>query len=59
MITQFSVLNSGIKLSEKREHHGRPAMMPSFVVLHPLQLLAGRDLSGPHITKGITWSKRL
>jgi hypothetical protein len=23
-------------------------MMPSFVVLHPLQLPAGRDLSGPH-----------
>jgi hypothetical protein len=34
-------------------------MMPSFVVLHPLQLLAGRDLSEPHITKGITWSNRL
>jgi hypothetical protein len=34
-------------------------MMPSFVVLHPLQLPAGRDLSGPHITKGITWSNRL
>jgi hypothetical protein len=33
-------------------------MMPSFVVVHPLQLPAGRDLSGPHITKGITWSKR-
>jgi hypothetical protein len=32
-------------------------MMPSFVVLHPLQLPAGRDLSGPYITKGITWSK--
>jgi hypothetical protein len=29
-------------------------MMPSFIVLHPLQLPAGRDLSGPHITKGIT-----
>jgi hypothetical protein len=34
-------------------------MMPSFVVLHPLQLPAGRDLTGPHITKGITWSNRL
>jgi hypothetical protein len=31
-------------------------MMPSFVIIHPLQLPAGRDLSGPHITKGITWS---
>jgi hypothetical protein len=29
-------------------------MMPSVVILHPLQLPAGRDLSGPHITKGIT-----
>jgi hypothetical protein len=34
-------------------------MMPSFIVIHPLQLPAGRDLSGPHITKGITWSNRL
>jgi hypothetical protein len=33
-------------------------MMPSFVVLHQLQLPAGRDLSGPHITKGITRSNR-
>jgi hypothetical protein len=30
-------------------------MMLSVVVLHPLQLPAGRDLSGPHITEGITW----
>jgi hypothetical protein len=30
-------------------------MMPSVVILHPLQLPAGRDLSGPHITKSITW----
>jgi hypothetical protein len=29
--------------------------MPSFVILHPLQLPAGRDLSGPHITESITW----
>jgi hypothetical protein len=28
-------------------------MMPSFVVLHPLQLPAGRDLSRPHITKAL------
>jgi hypothetical protein len=34
-------------------------MMPSFIVLHPLQLPAGRDLSGPHINKGITWNNRL
>jgi hypothetical protein len=30
-------------------------MMPSVVVLHPLQLPTGRDLSGPHITESITW----
>jgi hypothetical protein len=30
-------------------------MMLSLVVLHPLQLPAGRDLSGPHITESITW----
>jgi hypothetical protein len=30
-------------------------MMPSVVVLHPLQLPAGRDLSGPHVTESITW----
>jgi hypothetical protein len=30
-------------------------MMPSVVILHPLQLPVGQDLSGPHITKGITW----
>jgi hypothetical protein len=34
-------------------------MMPSFVILHPLQLPVGRDLFGPHITKGITWSNKL
>jgi hypothetical protein len=34
-------------------------MMPSVVILHPLQLPAGRDLFGPHITKGITWSSTL
>jgi hypothetical protein len=30
-------------------------MMLSVVVLHPLQLPSGRDLSGPHIAKSITW----
>jgi hypothetical protein len=34
-------------------------MMPSFIVLRPLQLPAGRDLSGPHSNKGITWNHRL
>jgi hypothetical protein len=34
-------------------------MMLSAVVLHPLQLPAGRDLTGPHITKGITWINTL
>jgi hypothetical protein len=30
-------------------------MMPSIVIFHPLQLPAGRNLSGPHITESITW----
>jgi hypothetical protein len=30
-------------------------MMPSVVILHPLQLPAGRDISGPDITESITW----
>jgi hypothetical protein len=30
-------------------------MMLLVVVLHPLQLPAGRDLSGTHITESITW----
>jgi hypothetical protein len=34
-------------------------MMLSVVVLHPLQLPAGRDLSEPHITEGITWINTL
>jgi hypothetical protein len=34
-------------------------MMLSVVVLHPLQLPAGRGLSGPHITEGITWMNTL
>jgi hypothetical protein len=34
-------------------------MMLSVVVLHPLQLPAGRDLFGPHITEGITWINTL
>jgi hypothetical protein len=31
-------------------------MMLSVVVLHPLQLPAGRDLSGSHITESLTRS---
>jgi hypothetical protein len=30
-------------------------MMPSVVILHPLQLPVGQDLSGPHITESISW----
>jgi hypothetical protein len=30
-------------------------MMPSVVILHPLQLPAGRDLCWTHITESITW----
>jgi hypothetical protein len=37
----------------------KPAMMPSFIVFHPLQLLARRDLSRPHITKSITWKQQI
>jgi SNF family Na+-dependent transporter len=55
---KIAINSPGVHFGIER-HHGRQAMMPSFVVLHTLQLLAGRDLSGPHITKGITWSNRL
>jgi hypothetical protein len=34
-------------------------MMPSFIVFHPLQLPAKRDLSRPHISKSITWNNIL
>jgi hypothetical protein len=55
MTTKFIIFeNNGIKLNGARKHHGRPAMMPSFFVFHPLQLLARRDLFRPHINKGIT-----
>jgi hypothetical protein len=30
-------------------------MMLSVILLHPLQLPAGRDLSEPHNTENITW----
>jgi hypothetical protein len=30
-------------------------MVPSVVIVHPLQLPAERDLSGPHITECIMW----
>jgi hypothetical protein len=30
-------------------------MLSVVVVLHPLQLPAGRDLFGPHITESIIW----
>jgi hypothetical protein len=33
--------------------------MVSEVVLHPLQLPAERDLSGPHITEDIAWINTL
>jgi hypothetical protein len=39
----------------KQKRHGRLAMMPSVVILHPLQLPTGRDLSEPHVTESITW----
>jgi hypothetical protein len=34
-------------------------MMPSFIVLHPLQLPARRDLSRPHITKDINYNQQI
>jgi hypothetical protein len=34
-------------------------MMPSFIVFHPLQLPARRDLFRPHITKSITWNQQI
>jgi hypothetical protein len=34
-------------------------MMSSVVILHPLQLPDGWDLSGPHITESITWINML
>jgi hypothetical protein len=34
-------------------------MMLSAVVLHPFQLPAGQDLTGPHITEGNTWINTL
>jgi hypothetical protein len=40
------------------ENHRRPAMMPSLVVFHPLQLPARQDLSRPHVTKSITWKQQ-
>jgi hypothetical protein len=42
-------------MNRKQRHHGRPSMMLLVVILHPLQLAAGRDLSEPHITESITW----
>jgi hypothetical protein len=42
-------LTSGSKSPREAIHDA------SVVVLHPLQLPAGRDLTGPHITEGITW----
>jgi hypothetical protein len=59
MITKFRVLKTTeIKLNDARKHHGRPAMMPSIFVFHPLQLPARRDPSRTHISKGTTWNNK-
>jgi hypothetical protein len=59
MIAKFRVLKTTeIKQNSARKHHGRPAMMPSIFVFHPLQLPAKRDLPRPHINKGTTWNNR-
>jgi hypothetical protein len=34
-------------------------MMPSFIFFHPLQLPARRDLSRPHISKGIARNQQI
>jgi hypothetical protein len=34
-------------------------MMASFIVFHPLQLPARRDLSRPYIMKSITWNQQI
>jgi hypothetical protein len=55
MKKQFRVFeSSGNKLTEAKSPR-EVIHDASVVVLHPLQLPAGRDLSGPHITEGITW----
>jgi hypothetical protein len=59
MITKFRVLKTAELTKRCEEHHRSPAIMLSFIVFHPLQLLARRDLSRSHITKGITWNNRL
>jgi hypothetical protein len=38
---------------------GLHAMMPSFIIFHPLELPARWDLSRPHITKSITWNQQI
>jgi hypothetical protein len=53
MMKQFRVFeSSGNKLTGAKTP--REAIHDAFS-LHPLQLPVGRDLSGPHITEGITW----
>jgi hypothetical protein len=60
MTMKFRVLKTAeIKLNGARKHHGRPTMMPSIFVFRPLQLLARRDLSRTHISKGTTWKKQI
>jgi hypothetical protein len=54
MTTKFRVMKIAELTKQSKTHHERPAMMSSFFIFHPLQLPARRDLSRPHISKGIT-----
>jgi hypothetical protein len=59
MTTKFRVMKIAELTKQSKTHHERPAMMSSFFIFHPLQLPARRDLSRPHISKGITWNNIL
>jgi hypothetical protein len=41
MTTKFRVLKMAELTKRREEHHRRLTMMPSFIVFHTLQLLAG------------------
>jgi hypothetical protein len=51
--------NSRIKLNDVRTITRGQPWLPSFIVFHPLQLPARRDLSRSHNSNGITWNNRL
>jgi hypothetical protein len=59
MTKQFRVLKSSGNYLTAAKSPREAIHDASVVVLHPLQLSAGRDLTGPHITEGITWINTL